>query len=461
MNEIDALIEKAGTVSTIDRPEVWENVLGLPVDYHPWFGWNIPRSGEMKVGLSLAVQCASVKARDIAKAGMELWKKERSPGGAGILWNEVLPDEHWFARKLSRRPNSYQSWGDFWRLLILHLELVQDCYILIVRNGFGEVTELLPLPPARVTMMVEPRSREVFYDINAGNEVEQAQLGAPYVRVPQASIIHVMGRSMDGITGISNIVLGGSTFDLIGAIQGYQNELFGRRGRPPVAFETSAAFEDTIQGETAFRRLKEQLSDRWEAGKPLLLEAGLQAKILGQTARENMTTEAYNAQVVRICTLMMVPPHKIFAYESVKYDNAAHADNQYAVDILTPIADNIEDKFRLALFTDKEQDLFWPEFNRRLLVASDPKAVLERVKIGMQLGLLTYNEGRAELGYNPVEGGDRRMQPAAMQQIDEDGEIIKAEPLALPEGAPGDAGPQPADEGGTTAVRHLKLVGDV
>ena len=81
-------------------------------------------ANDKALGLSIAMQCAAVKARDIAKAEMYLWRK------SGRTYVRVEPGEHWFSRMLARRPNDYHSWAEFWRMVITHYALSQNSYIL-------------------------------------------------------------------------------------------------------------------------------------------------------------------------------------------------------------------------------------------------------------------------------------------------------------------------------------------
>lgn len=433
------------TVSSMDRPEQWQELFGLPIDYHPSFGWNVDTRRSFGVGMAIAVQCASVVARDIAVAGMALWRRKRRRGAAGAAWEEVFPKEHWFARMLSRRPNEFMSWGDFWRLHVIHLKLAQEAFVLKMMNRRGEVVELIPLQPARVRRLVSPAGR-TFYEIAANTEMERAILGGDFVVVPADRIIHVVGKSLNGISGLSNLLLGEGVFDLVATIAAYQKDLFAGRGKSPLAFETDQKFDSSDDHEAAFNRLKTQLREAWDRGKPLLLEAGLSAKVLGSNARDNLTEDSFKRAVVQICMFMEVPPHIIYAYDTVKYDNQSHADVQYAAKSLIPVADNIEEQFRNSLFTEDELDELWPEFDRRRMTAADVKSTLERVKLGTGLGVMMRNEAREELGLNPVDGGDVFLQPVNTAQVDEDGNVIS-------QAAEG----QPPNEGGNDAGPRLAV----
>lgn len=443
-DDLWAMVEKDGAPQTL-TPELIDswNVAAQWIDLDPGFGWNVPRvTRSDAVGLGLAIQCAAVKARDIAKADMVLWRE------IGRSWEEVKPREHWFAKLLRRKPNQYQSWTDFWRMTVMHLELAQNAYIFPLITRLGEVRELVPIMPARCRERISPDGR-LFYEIHAGTEFERAQLGDTHIIVPADRIIHLRGKLLDGMHGVSSLQLGNPVFALLGAISQYQTVLFGNEGKAPLVFETDQAFTGDM-ADVAFRRLKDQLSERTKkaarSGDPILLEAGLKAKPIATNPRDALTTEAYNQQVERICGLMETPPHKIFHYNSVKYDNQSAANAQYANDCLIPIAKNIEEKLRLQLLGEDEIDDHWPEFDRMALLAGDPATLMGILDKALKGGAVEINEvrDRLPLGLNPIEGGDVRYVPVNMAIVDRAGNIVHQAATGQPQ--PGGNEPDQDDE---------------
>lgn len=415
----DAVPGISGT--TLD-PAFWQELsIGFTPTTNGW-NWNIPNYRGHSVGLTIALMCAWVKARDIAKAGMRLNRRYDRK------WEIMNPGDHWFARMLSLRPNTEMSWGDFWRMLVIQLEMTGDGYVLIRRNNRGEVLELIPLQSARCRRMRSTTGR-VFYEINTATEEDRGMLGAYNATVPARMIIHLRGKSFNGIDGLSANELGNPIFALANAIQSFQSKLFGSDGKQPMVFEMDGTFGTGDAAEIAYRRLKDQLRQGFarmnDIGEPLLLEAGLKAKPVAVNSRDAMTIDAYNQQVVRICGLMGVPPHKIYHYDTVKYENQASADLQYASDCLEPLADMIEETFRNSLvYGELESYELWPEFDRERMTVLDAKAINERVKTAVLSGLMMLNEGREKLGLNPVEGGDVFMIPVNMALMNPKGEII-------------------------------------
>lgn len=378
-------------------------------------------------GLALAIQCADVKARDISKADMLLWKRQ------GRGWSMVEPGQHDFARLLATKPNdTSMTWSEFWRMIVLHLELAQNAYALKEISADGTVTGLIPLLPARCRMRITARGR-IFYEIWAATEYERAVLGDTYLIVPEDRMIHWRGRLFDGVNGLSNLTLGNPIFELLSAIGEYQTKLFGNDGKQTLVFETKEGFPAGDAGEAAFNRLKRQLTNRVRKasayGDPILLEMGLSAKSIAFNAKDSSTTESFTQQVMRICGLMQTPPHKIFALEAVAYNNMSAMDRQYANDCLIPTARTIEAKLRNAVLPESEWFTYQPEFDRGALMAADPDTLEKLLKTGMSAGALTFDEFRELMPFrlNPLKkGGDRRTVPVNMSLVDANGEVVQA-----------------------------------
>ena len=382
--------------------------------------------GRDAVGIALAFQCADVKARDLSKAEMLLWRR------AGRGWTMVDAEQHWFAMLLMTRPNDWHTWAELWRMVGLHLELAQNAYLYKDMATDGTVRQLIPIQPARCRARVST-SGKLFYEIFAGTMFEQAQLGDTYMVVPADRIVHLRGRLWDGLYGLSNLALGSPIFDLVSAIAEFQTNLFGSDGKQPIVFETDQAFDTAEKSDAAFRRLKQQLTERVRKstanGDPILLEAGLKAKTIAINAQQAESTDSFNQQIMRICGLMNCPPHKIFALEAVAYNNMSAMNRQYYSDCLHPMSHGIQESLRLSLLPRSEWPKYTPQFDQVALMATDLDALSKLVDMAAKNGLGTFDELREVLPFrwNPLKaGGDQRMVPVNMSLIGPDGRVIQA-----------------------------------
>lgn len=416
-----------GPVSA-DRAEGWDEIgwsdvsdlLGLGTRGGRYF------YGRDAVGIALAIQCADVKARDLSKAEMLLWRR------AGRGWTMVDADQHWLAMLLMTRPNDWHTWSEFWRMMGLHLELAQNAYAYKDIATDGTVRQLIPIQPARCRARVSG-SGKLFYEIFAGTMYEQAQLGDAYMVVPADRIVHLRGRLWDGLYGLSNLALGSPIFDLVSAIAEFQSNIFGNDGKQPIVFETDQTFDTAEKSDAAFRRLKQQLTERVRKstanGDPILLEAGLTAKTIAINAQQAESKDSFNQQIMRVCGLMNCPPHKIFALEAVAYNNMAAMNRQYFSDCLHPMSHAIQESFRLSLLPRAEWPTYSPQFDQVALMATDLEALSKLVDMAMKDGLMTFDEAREVLPFrlNPLKkGGDQRTVPVTMALIAADGTIVQA-----------------------------------
>lgn len=420
-------------LSTVSPISDWTNVFGQDAVWDTvGFQRNLDAAPYLRamrqeaVGFSIAVQCADVKAQDIAKAEMRLWRRR------GRQWVEVEPGQHWLAELLATAPNDLgHTWTEFWRMTIMYLDLTQNAYVLKEQTRAGDILGLIPIPSHRVRPRVTAEG-ELFYEVFASTEWDRAQLGENTVYVPADRMIHFRGRMADGISGLSNAVLGRPIFELMGAISDFQLKLFQNDGRQPIVFESdSAVFGTSEQGDAAFRRLKSQLTERVRkmnaSGDPILLEAGYKAKVIAQNSRDAMTAEAYKAQVQQVCGLMRMPPHKIFQLDSIKYDNQAAMNADYANSVLVPVTKNIAEKLRNTLLPRTEWTALSPEFDQMTLLAGDPATLMDLLDKGTKIGLVSVNEARERLplGLQPIKGGDVRLVPVGYAVVDQNGDLVE------------------------------------
>lgn len=407
-------------------------------------------------GLALAIQCADVKARDISKAEMLLWKRN------GRGWQMVDPRPGTLSYHLMTKPNrTAMTWPELWRMTVLHLELAQNAYVYTPRTVEGDIEEYIPIMPGRCRMRVSDRGK-VFYEIVAVTEYDRAVLGETYLIVPEEEVIHLRGRLLDGVNGLSNLVLGSPIFDLISAIGRYQTKLFGSDGRTPLVFEKKDGFPNSDQGETAFRRMKEQLREAARRasnfGEAILLEEGMTAKPIAINSKDAETSDSFSAQVMRICGLMDVPPHRIYALESVAYNNMSAMNRQYVNDCLVPLANNIETKFRNHSLPEREWPLYSPQFDRSALMSNDPDTLGKLLQVGMGTGLMEINEGREVLPFrlNPYgRAGEVRTVPVNMALVDRQGNVVHAATGQNPT----NPGAGEAESPDNNADKGLRLVG--
>ena len=409
-----------------DGPNVWSpssplstisRLVGLEKDFAPVTGVDALRQAAV-------MACLDVMAQDTARAPLTLTKVISQ--GRRRRGYEVVPARgHPLAKLFWVRPNRFMTWSEFTTMIVYHLGLLNQAYVIPVRNRLLQVVELIPVLPARVTMDVDTSTGRIFYRVQAGNLAEAAMYGGEdeLIFFPE-EIIHIKTRSLNGFQGIPTIGVGNRVLSLTQAVLRFQDRLFRRDGTMRGVFQTSENNLSQEQYDRLKESLKEALGMLRDLGYPLVLEGGMEFKSISMNAKDAETKEAYAQQISETARLFRIPPHKVMHFDGVKYDNLDPLERQYVTDSLLPRCQAIEERLTLGLLNEDEQLDYFIYFDRDELHQSDPKALSERVLKQWDSGLITQNQALERLGYNPAANGDVYKMPANTFLIDQNHELV-------------------------------------
>ena len=305
---------------------------------------------------------------------------------------------------LLTRPNPRQDGAAFLEALVSHLMLAGNAYIEAVALD-DEVRELYALRPDRMRAVPGVDGWAEAYEYSAGGRsVRFDQLGA---RVP--SILHLtFFHPLDDHYGLAPLEAAAVAVDTHNAAARWNKALLDNAARPSGALVYSGP-EGAVLSEAQFDRLKRELTDTYQgaanAGRPLLLEGGLDWKAMSLTPKDMDFLEAKHAAAREIALAFGVPPMLLGIPGDNTYANFQEANRVFwrqtvlplAMRIGTSIAQWLAPQFgegvRLVIDTDRIEAL-----------ASDRNALWERVT---NAPFLTLNEKREAVGYAPFDGGDR------------------------------------------------------
>lgn len=353
----------------------------------------------MRVSSGTAMQvtavwaCVQAISQDVAKVTPHL--KRRLPDGGAV---EVT--NHPLARILTR-PNKWQTWLEFCQFMVVNKLLRGNAYAVILRTG-GQLSGLVPVRADEVTIY-ETADGEIFYDVSPSNEFIRAMIGGSR-RLHSEDVHHVRGMSMDGIYGLSPISYARECVGLALATERHGARLFGNGARPSGVLTVPG----TLSAEAA-----ERLKDSWNraqsgvenAHKTAVLEEGTEFKPLSMTSEDAQFLETRKFQVVEICRIFRVPPHKIAHLEDATFSNIEHQNLDYYNDCLMHHFEAIEAAMARDLLRDPS---LFVEFDVMRLLRGDAAARFEAYATGRNWGIFSVDEIRAREGLNPLPDGRGR-----------------------------------------------------
>ncbi|MHA7870595.1 MAG: phage portal protein [Salipiger thiooxidans] len=299
------------------------------------------------------------------------------------LWNVVR-----------RKPNSWQTPSQFKRMMQAHVLLRGNAYAQIVWSQ-GRVIGLLPLDPDRMKVkQLDDLSLRYTYRRRDGRDV----------RLAQSDVFHLVGLTLDGVTGVSAITYARETIGLSMAQERHGSTTFKNSARPSVVLQHPGKL-----GKEGLEFLRASLDEYRQGGesegKALILEEGMSTNQLSMTAEDAQWIESRKFSRTDIAMFFGVPPHMIGDTE--KSTSWGSGIEQQSIGFVTyTLEDHLttwEETANRDLITDAS---VYARFNRRALVRGDIKTRTEHYVKMLQWGVYSPNEVRAREDENPRADGD-------------------------------------------------------
>lgn len=320
--------------------------------------------------------------------------------------------DHPAFRLLRHKANAEQTALSWKQLMIVHALLHRGGYSYIDRDGNDAPRQLIPLDPT-VTFPVRENGR-LWYRTEIKLHGPD-QPGSPRKLHP-IDVFHVMGLSLDGLTGLSLIDVAKQSLGLGIAQERYGAIFFKNNGTPPVVLKHPKTLPPD-------KRI--QLREQWltmqagieRAHLPALLENGLELQELQVKAADAQLIESKKFSLVDVANWLGTPVHKLGGEGRTAYASLEQENEAFLSECLDSWLCKIEEEAFEKLLREREklEETHLVEFLRQALVRANlaVRAAYYRTALGGR-PWLTQNEVRGMENLNPVEGGDEILEPLNM-----------------------------------------------
>jgi len=335
--------------------------------------------------------CVKCMSEDIA--GLPLQIRRRTPNDGWVI------DKTHSLVELFRRPNRWMTSWQFWSYVLTAYCLRGNSYVVIQRDPTGAPVELVPVTPDRVTVKLSTVDGMPWYLVNA----RQIGIG---VWVPPEDMIHMKNMSVDGYLGLSPIACAQDVVGLALAAQQHGAVLFRQGGQVAGALKHPGRI-----GKEAADNLAESWRDTHSgvqnAFKTVILEEGMSFEKLAITNEDAQFLQTRQFQVLDICRMYRVPPHKLAEYGRATFNNVEQQQQMYIDDCLGTCTAQLEGLMNDQLLFDDERALYETHFDYTGLLRGDTIRRYQSYQIGLSNGFLSRNEVRASENMNPIPDGDK------------------------------------------------------
>ena len=360
-------------------------------------------SENLALKISAVYACVRNLSEDVAKLKPEVFKFEKTDHGDGR--KKVLAGKHPL-RVMLQKPNAYQDRFQFFETLMFALTLRGNAYVFVGRDDLRRPRRMSPIHPDRVTVL-EAEDGSLFYRVSSSGAFERGQVGQASVVIPASEMMHIRGLSSDGIVGLSPLQMAANTFSLASTAEEQQEGLFARGARPGGVLKHPGKIT---------KEAGERLKSDWDnanggssnAGKTVLLEESMDWQPMGMTSLDAEFLSTRRFSVEEIARFFRMPLHMIGDLSKSTNNNIAHQGLEYYTNTLSGYLERIEAAFD-AFFELGPDYVF--EFDTWALMRLDLSTLMKTFAAGKHAGLISTNEARRVMGFNPVEGGDKVEDP--------------------------------------------------
>ncbi len=296
--------------------------------------------------------------------------------------------------ELLKRPNIHSSGPEILERLYSYLQLSGNAYLeaIIVEN---EVKALFDLRPDRMKLIAGKDGWPIAYEYIAGNK--RRKISQTKHIIP--SILHLkLFHPNNDYYGASPFEAAKESLEIFAFALQWNKALLKNGARPSGALVYSAASGNLNSDQ--FERLKRELENSFQgtnnAGRPMLLEGGLDWKTIALSPKDMDFIEAKNAAARDIALAFGVPPMLLAIPGDNTYANYAEANRAFWRQTILPLVRRVSANISNWLApTFKEEVQIEADFTSIEAISEDRALLWKRIS---EANFLSDEEKREQLG---------------------------------------------------------------
>jgi HK97 family phage portal protein len=293
-------------------------------------------------------------------------------------------------KSLLAKPNALNASREFLETVYAHLMVSGNSYIELV-NLDETPRELYALRPDRIAVIPSRNGWPDAYEYTANGSS---------VRIPREQLLHLkLFNPLDDYYGLSPLEAACRSIDTHNAASGWNKAMLDNAARPSGALIFQG--NDNNLTTEQFERLKAELASTYQgaanAGRPMILEGGLDWKEMGFSPKEMEFNEAKNAAAREVALAFGVPPMLLGIPGDNTFANYAEANRSFWRQTIVPLAARVSGSLSnfLSTYADGTLDII-PDLDQVEALSPDRDALWKRLN---DASFLTADEKRAAVGY--------------------------------------------------------------
>lgn len=356
---------------------------------------------EISLSVSAVLAAFTILTEDLSSLPLILYERRGR--------NKVRAYDSIYYRLMHDQPNPEHTSMIFRELAIGHLMGWGNFYGQLILDRRGDVAEIWPLRPDRMT--VERKDGQRIYTYTQSDGKKRVFFSD--------ELLHIPAFGFDGLVGYSRITLARNAIGLSISAEKFGGKFYENGANVGLVYKHPGAL-----GEDAYKHLSESLTDRTgveQSHKPIILEEGMSIDRLGIPPDDAQFLETRKFQVSEIARIFRVPPHMIGDVErSTSWGAGIDSQEQgYVNHTLRPWATRLEQSLRSGLLLPDMRETFYYEHLMDALLRGDIATRYESYVKAINNGIMTPNEVRGRENLNPYKDGDTFLRPLNMSPMND------------------------------------------
>lgn len=330
--------------------------------------------------------CVNAKAQGISSVPLEFYKETKN--------GREKAKKHPLYKILHDQVNPLMTSTTWREMVVQDLELRGTHFSQIVRNNGGQIVGLYPLvhDNMKVTLSITDKNIptiEYEYTITADETSSSVR------NFKNNEVLRIVGLpSSNGILGVTPIAQNADSIKLAMQTESFGNKFFENGANGSGILSTEGEFKTTEAQERIKKQFGEKYTGLSNSKKPIVLEAGMKWQPITISNNDSQFLETRQYQKSDIASIFRISPHLINDLSNATLSNISELSLEHVKFCLMPVAVRIEASIWTQLLTEKEQELYFSEFNFDGLMRGDFKTRMEAYDLAIKGGVMKPNEAR-------------------------------------------------------------------
>lgn len=337
-------------------------------------------SADTALKVAAVIRCVDVVAKTMASLPLNLFKQTAE--------GKKKAEEHPVHKRIYRLPNKETTSFEFWLMYIYNLMLTKGAFAKIERDQNGFITALYNIPTRNCVLERNKKTGERYIDVW---HEDQDQNRVLHERLYEGNFMFTPGTRFNStFNPIDPINIARDVLGLSVALDTYASKFFenGANSGGIVTYPGSLT-------DTAYQRFKDSFYEKYSgvlnAHKVMFLEDGSKYDAIGKNPKDAQAIESRKHQVIEVCRIFGVPPHKAFEMDRITFNSIEQLNIEYVQEAIDPMAVRLEQTIYKDLLTAKEQKKYFAKFNVRALLRGDTKTQTEFYHMMRNDGVFSAN----------------------------------------------------------------------